>query len=176
MKSAQVIGVAVVSIVLGACGGGSSTQSASTTTSTAPSASVKSADPSRSCHALTASDFARVGAVAPSKAEQLANSVGQRRTCSDLFFDASGGLILELTKVSGGARELVAARGVARGQSAGARLRSLSGVPGGFIVGHQVGFLDRGQIVVLSAGYTTAGQPELTTSQLVRLAAMVARR
>jgi hypothetical protein len=131
---------------------------------------------SPSCHALTFADFRRVGATAPSKVEQLANSVGQRRTCSDLFIDASGGLVLEITKVPGGPAKLAAARKAARGQSPGARPRALPALPGGFVVGQQVGFPDRGQVVSLSTGYTNEGQPELNTSQLVRLAAMVARR
>jgi hypothetical protein len=171
-----VIGAALVSVVVAGCGGGSSTQSVSTTTTAVRSASAKSADASASCHALTSSDFAKIGAIAPSKVEQLADSVGQRRTCSDLFIDASGGLILELTKVPGGPRELVATRQSARGSGVGLRPQPLPGVRGGFIVGHQVGFPDRGQVVTLSAGYTTSGQPELTPSQLVRLAVVVARR
>jgi hypothetical protein len=131
---------------------------------------------SPSCRALTSSDFRRVGAVTPAKVQQLANSVGQRRSCSDLFVDASGGLILEITKTPGGPRELALARQTARGSSAAARPRSLPGVPGGFIVGQRVGFLRRGQVVSLSTGYTTAGQPELTAAQLIRLAGVVAGR
>ena len=172
MKASRAVGVAVVAIVLAACGGGSSKHSASTTTSTGQ----RGADVSPSCHALTSSDFGKVGAVTPAKVQQLANSVGQRRSCSDLFVDASGGLILEITKTPGGPRKLASARQTARGSSATARPRPLPGIPGGFVVGQHVGFVERGQVVSLSTGYTTAGQPELTTAQLVRLAGVVARR
>jgi hypothetical protein len=198
----------VLVVVLAACGSGSSKQAASTAGSVAPAASTaastsqhsstRAGDTAPSCHLLRPADFRVVGAAVPAKAEQLANSVGQRRTCADLFIDASGGLVLELTETPGGSHELAVAREVARGPSAGApgaggqssggqssgshgagagvRTRPLPGIPGGFVVGQRAGFLQRGQVVTLSAGYTTDGQPELTTAQLVGLAGVVARR
>jgi hypothetical protein len=110
----------------------------------------------------------------PAKVEQLANSVGEHRTCSDLFIDASGGLILLVTKTRGGSRELAAARQAALAH--GERPRPVPGVSGGFVAGQHAGFLEHGQVVSLTSGYTSTGQPELTAAQLARLAGVVAQR
>jgi hypothetical protein len=170
------LGVALVSLSLVACGGASSKPSAPTTASTSQSTTATSADTAPPCNGLTATDFKNVGASAPPTVERLANNLGQHRTCADLFIDASGGLVVELTKTPGGPRELAAARETARGQSRNAHPRPLPGIRGGFLIGQQAGFLDHGQVVVLNGGYTTAGQPELTTAQLVALAAVVAHQ
>jgi hypothetical protein len=175
VKASRAVGVALVSIVVAACGGGSSKQLRSPSASTGKPGATSRSDASPSCHALTSADFGTIRATTPAKVEQLANSVGQRRTCSDVFVDASGGLILVITKTPGGRGELASARETARGAAAAARPRPLPGIPGGFIVGQQVGFLERNQVVSLTTGYTTAGQPELTTTQLARLAGIVAQ-
>jgi len=176
VSASPAVAAALVTIIVVGCGGGSPRRSPSTTASTGPSGTASAAQTSPSCHALTAADFTRVGAAGPARAEQLANSVGQRRTCSDLFIDASGGLVLELTTTPGGSRELAAARETARGQSPRARPPAVPGLPRGFIIGQQLGFVEGGQVVVLSSGYTNSGQPELTKAQLVRLAGIVAHR
>src|SRR5438309_1518724 len=112
MRVSPAVGTALASIILAACGGGSSKQSASSTTSR--SRSVPAAGTSPSCHLVTSADLRGVGANTPSKVEQLANGLGQHRTCADVFLDASGGLILEITEDPGGPPELAAARKTAR--------------------------------------------------------------
>jgi hypothetical protein len=124
------------------------------------------------CRALTATDLTNVGAVLPAREEQLANGPAVHVTCSTLFIDGAGGLILELTQATGGARELARAREAARAQAGS--VRPLPHLAPGFVAGSVLAFLHRGQLVTLNAGYSTSGKLQLSTRQLERLALTVA--
>jgi hypothetical protein len=88
----------------------------------------------------------------------------------DVFVDASGGLILQVTETSGGSRELP------RTGAHGAPVRRLAGVAGGVLSGSEAAFVRKGQLVTLQAGYSSAGKLQLDSGQLVRLARMAASR
>jgi hypothetical protein len=124
------------------------------------------------CRALTATDLASVGAAQPAHEEQLARGAGVHITCSTLFIDGAGGLILELTQSTGGARELARVREAARAQAGS--VRPLPHLAAGFVAGSVLAFVHQGQLVTLKAGYSTSGTLQLSTGQLERLASTVA--
>jgi hypothetical protein len=113
------------------------------------------------------------GGAAPAREEQLSNVSGRHLTCATLFIDGSGGLILEISEEAGDTRALSAARVAARGQ--GGPVRSVARLgAGAFLAARTVAFLHQGQLVTLSAGYSTSGQLQLSRAQLLRLAKVVA--
>jgi hypothetical protein len=137
-------------------------------------AGVQNSPSTQPCRVLTASDLASVGAAQPAHEEQLARGAGVHVTCSTLFIDGAGGLILELTQSTGGARELTRAREAARAQAGS--VRPLPHLAAGFVAGSVLAFLHRGQLVTLKAGYSTSGTLQLSTGQLERLASTIVGR
>jgi hypothetical protein len=117
---------------------------------------------------------AAVGVAAPARVEALALTKGSHLTCSALFIDAAGGLVLELTETRGGPRQLAESRLAA--QATLGRVRTLTHGGPGYIASRELAFLRHGQLVTLSTGYTTSGQVQLTSTQLMRLASLLARR
>jgi hypothetical protein len=154
-----------------ACGGTPPTGSTpSATTSTQAAAGLPS------CNVVNSGDFAKVGGPTPARVLHLANAIGRHRTCSDLFIDASGGLILSVTEEPARPGGLAAARAVAQGQTRGAHVRRIPGIRNSFVAGPQLAFLSRGRLFAIGTGYTSSGERELTSLQLVRLARLVASR
>jgi hypothetical protein len=142
----------------------------STSTSTSTSAAAQATTPL--CPRPTAADIASVGGPRVQRAEPLAKVRGIPRTCATLFIDGSGGLILQVTVTTGGARALAGARRAARAQTT--RIRALPHLPSGFIAGTVAAFLHGGRLITLTAGYSTSGELELTPKQLARLASIAA--
>lgn len=126
------------------------------------------------CRSLHGPDVVAVGAASSARVEPLASTKGSHLTCSALFIDAAGGIILELTETRGSPRLLAETRRAA--QATLGRVRPLTDGGPGFIASRELAFLRHGRLVTLNTGYTTSGQVQLTSTQLMRLASLIARR
>jgi hypothetical protein len=167
--------IALVVVLLAGCGGGGAEDDGATgATQPAPGSATQ---PASRCTSLTASDIARVASIRPSRQEPLANAPGHRLRCSILFIDSSGQLILELTEADGGRAALAALRRGTASDLGPAAVRPLPALGRGAFVARRVLGFARGRAVVeLQTGYSGDGRLQLTSAQLVQLAAIVTSR
>jgi hypothetical protein len=157
---------APVALALAGCGG----SGPSHTTAAATAATQASL-----CALLTGTDLQRVSGRPPARIESLQHVPGSDLRCASLFIDGSGGLILELTESPATPGSLPALRRtVAEAQGRPSAVRALG--PGAFVARRELGFVHRGQLITLQAGYSQQGRLELTRAQLVTLAKTASTR
>jgi hypothetical protein len=137
------------------------------------SSSPRSSSKPAPCVGLSLSQVVAVTKAAPTAATALAAAPGSGVACGTVFVDGAGQLVVEV-------RELPGATALADFRSATA-----SGVPaaeirdepslgaGAFAAPGAVGFPLHGNAVALRAGFDGSGRQQLTSAQLVKLAAFI---
>jgi hypothetical protein len=128
------------------------------------------------CRELSAQDLQAVGAALPSRREALARAPGSQVSCSIVFIDSAGQLILQVTETDGGRAALEQVRRAVAASTTG----SVGPLPalgaGAFVSRRATGFAHGGRVVELQTGYAADGHLELSRAELVRLARVARTR
>jgi hypothetical protein len=128
------------------------------------------------CREVSAQDLEAVGSVLPSRREVLARAPGSRASCSIVFIDSAGQLVLQVTEMDGGSSALEQVRRAAAASTTGSVLSFPALGAGAFVARRVAGFARGGRVVELQIGYSAAGRLELSRAELVRLARIAANR
>jgi hypothetical protein len=167
-----VVALAAGALLLASCGGGSDRHDRPTPTATATSAPQP---PVASCLGVTPETVTRVAGVPQVNARALAAPPGTRQHCGVVFFDGSGGMVVQVRAVPGSAADLRQASRQAAVSAGGARperIRPMPGFgPGAFRSGRRViGFHRAGNVVTVETGYGTTGRLALDPRALEAIA------
>jgi hypothetical protein len=165
--------ITLVSLALAGCDGGGDEAGTGTDVTGATVVHTNGQSASR-CASLTANDIARVASVQPADQQALASAPGQSVSCSTVFVDSSGQLILQLSEAGGGRAALAALRRTTASDLGPNTVRPLPALGEGAFVARRVLAYARGRALVeLQTGYSADGRLQLTPDQLARLAEIV---